>query len=190
MKLRVGSLSRNACRDMPLSSSCMSEQPHSVCTEASYQEAGGDYAVMGGEERQMEVHSSASSHSFARFYSGLPHSLCPLICPCLWQQDCPSQRCLQPSKIHVLVLVLHGGNILDTGSGTHAWRPAASSPTVAVVALCPAGEQNSKQGDENTLNGVFDSVMRVHYPAALGRIAVRMVPCPAVCVDAFSLVSK
>lgn len=62
--------------------------------------------------------------------------------------------------------------------------------TLTVALGCPAGEQNSKQGDENTLNEVFDSVMRVHYPAALGRIAVRTVPCPAVCVDAFSLVSK
>lgn len=53
-----------------------------------------------------------------------------------------------------------------------------------------AGEQNSKQGDGNTLSGAFETVMRVHYPAALGRIAIRMVPCPAVCVDAFSLVSK
>ncbi|KAM6975605.1 membrane-associated phosphatidylinositol transfer protein 2 [Tautogolabrus adspersus] len=79
-----------------------------------------------------------------------------------------SQQCLQPSKIHVLVLVLHGGNILDTGSG----------------------EQNSKQGDGNTLSGAFETVMGVHYPAALGRIAIRMVPCPAVCVDAFSLVSN
>uniref|UniRef100_A0A8C4HD95 Phosphatidylinositol transfer protein membrane associated 2 n=1 Tax=Dicentrarchus labrax TaxID=13489 RepID=A0A8C4HD95_DICLA len=84
------------------------------------------------------------------------------------QEDCSSQQCLQPSKIHVLVLVLHGGNILDTGSG----------------------EQNSKQGDGNTLSGAFETVMRVHYPAALGRIAIRMVPCPAVCVDAFSLVSN
>uniref|UniRef100_A0A673CAF9 Phosphatidylinositol transfer protein membrane associated 2 n=1 Tax=Sphaeramia orbicularis TaxID=375764 RepID=A0A673CAF9_9TELE len=83
-------------------------------------------------------------------------------------EDCSSQQCLQPSKIHVLILVLHGGNILDTGSG----------------------EQNSKQGDVNTLSGAFDTVMRVHYPAALGRIAIRMVPCPAVCVDAFSLVSN
>ncbi|XP_070845247.1 membrane-associated phosphatidylinositol transfer protein 2-like isoform X1 [Chaetodon trifascialis] len=83
-------------------------------------------------------------------------------------EDCSSQQCLQPSKIHVLVLVLHGGNILDTGSG----------------------EQNSKQGDGNTLSGAFETVMRVHYPAALGRIAIRMVPCPAVCVDAFSLVSN
>uniref|UniRef100_A0A7N6A1H8 DDHD domain-containing protein n=1 Tax=Anabas testudineus TaxID=64144 RepID=A0A7N6A1H8_ANATE len=83
-------------------------------------------------------------------------------------EECSSQQCLQPSKIHVLVLVLHGGNILDTGSG----------------------EQNSKQADVNTLNGAFETVMRVHYPTALGRIAIRMVPCPAVCVDAFSLVSN
>lgn len=53
-----------------------------------------------------------------------------------------------------------------------------------------AGEQNNKQGDLNTLSGAFETVMRVHYPASLGRIAIRMVPCPAVCVDAFSLVSK
>lgn len=83
-------------------------------------------------------------------------------------EDCSSQQCLQASKIHVLILVLHGGNILDTGSG----------------------DQNSKQGDVNTLSGAFDTVMRVHYPASLGRIAIRMVPCPAVCVDAFSLVSN
>lgn len=105
-------------------------------------------------------------------------------------QDCPSQRCLQPSKIHVLVLVLHGGNILDTGSGTDLVASPLAQETAAVALLCPAGEQNSKQGDENTLNGVFETVMRVHYPAALGRIVLRMVPCPAVCVDAFSLVSK
>ncbi|XP_028273586.1 membrane-associated phosphatidylinositol transfer protein 2 [Parambassis ranga] len=83
-------------------------------------------------------------------------------------EDCSAQQCLQPSKIHVLILVLHGGNILDTGSG----------------------EQNNKQGDLNTLSGAFETVMRVHYPASLGRIAIRMVPCPAVCVDAFSLVSN
>uniref|UniRef100_A0A673KET2 Membrane-associated phosphatidylinositol transfer protein 2-like n=1 Tax=Sinocyclocheilus rhinocerous TaxID=307959 RepID=A0A673KET2_9TELE len=83
-------------------------------------------------------------------------------------EDCSSQQCLQPSKIHVLILVLHGGNILDTGSG----------------------DQNSKQGDVNTISSAFDAVMRVHYPAALGRIAIRPVPCPAVCVEAFSLVSN
>uniref|UniRef100_A0A8C7Z8K9 Phosphatidylinositol transfer protein membrane associated 2 n=1 Tax=Oryzias sinensis TaxID=183150 RepID=A0A8C7Z8K9_9TELE len=78
------------------------------------------------------------------------------------------KQCPQPSKTHVLILVLHGGNILDAGSG----------------------EQSSKQADVNTLSGAFETVMRVHYPAALGRIAIRMVPCPAVCVEAFSLVSN
>ncbi|XP_041916357.1 membrane-associated phosphatidylinositol transfer protein 2-like isoform X2 [Alosa sapidissima] len=82
-------------------------------------------------------------------------------------EDGSSQQCLQPSKIHVLVLVLHGGNILDTGAGDHT----------------------SKQGDLNTLNTAFETVMRVHYPAALGRIALRLVPCPPVCAEAFSLVS-
>ncbi|XP_075033730.1 membrane-associated phosphatidylinositol transfer protein 2 isoform X7 [Mixophyes fleayi] len=78
------------------------------------------------------------------------------------------QTSLQPCKVHVLILVLHGGNILDTGSG----------------------DQNSKQGDVNTIKSVFDTVMRVHYPAALGHIAVRLVPCPAICSEAFSLVSN
>ncbi|XP_061672325.1 membrane-associated phosphatidylinositol transfer protein 2-like isoform X2 [Syngnathoides biaculeatus] len=77
-------------------------------------------------------------------------------------------ECLQPSKIHVLILVLHGGNILDTGGS----------------------EQSSKQADVNTITAAFDSVMRVHYPAALGRLAVRLVPCPAICAEAFSLVSN
>uniref|UniRef100_A0A3Q3FF65 Phosphatidylinositol transfer protein membrane associated 2 n=1 Tax=Labrus bergylta TaxID=56723 RepID=A0A3Q3FF65_9LABR len=73
-----------------------------------------------------------------------------------------------PSKIHVLILVLHGGNILDTGGG----------------------DQNSKQADVNTISTAFETVMRVHYPAALGRIAIRLVPCPAICAEAFSLVSN
>ncbi|XP_041423433.1 membrane-associated phosphatidylinositol transfer protein 2 isoform X7 [Xenopus laevis] len=83
-------------------------------------------------------------------------------------EDESAQVSGQPCKIHVLILVLHGGNILDTG----------------------CGDQNSKQGDVNTINSVFDTVMRVHYPAALGHIAVKLVPCPAICAEAFSLVSN
>ncbi|XP_068100525.1 membrane-associated phosphatidylinositol transfer protein 2 isoform X2 [Hyperolius riggenbachi] len=83
-------------------------------------------------------------------------------------EDESAQTSLQPCKVHVLILVLHGGNILDTG----------------------CGDQNSKQGDVNTIKSVFDTVMRVHYPAALGHIAVRLVPCPAICSEAFSLVSN
>ncbi|KAM4827542.1 membrane-associated phosphatidylinositol transfer protein 2 isoform 2-T2 [Thomomys bottae] len=73
-----------------------------------------------------------------------------------------------PSKIHVLLLVLHGGTILDTGTG----------------------DPSSKQGDANTIANVFDTVMRVHYPSALGHLAIRLVPCPPICADAFALVSN
>ncbi|KAM7090189.1 membrane-associated phosphatidylinositol transfer protein 2 isoform 5-T8 [Ciconia maguari] len=83
-------------------------------------------------------------------------------------EDESVQPLMQPSKIHVLLLVLHGGNILDSGGG----------------------DQSSKQGDVNTITTVFDTVMRVHYPAALGHIAIRLVPCPAICSEAFSLVSS
>lgn len=83
-------------------------------------------------------------------------------------QEAASQQRLQPSKIHVLILVLHGGNILDTG----------------------VGDPSSKQADVNTISTVFETVMRVHYPATLGRVAIRLVPCPAICTEAFSLVSK
>ncbi|XP_023198773.1 membrane-associated phosphatidylinositol transfer protein 2 isoform X4 [Xiphophorus maculatus] len=83
-------------------------------------------------------------------------------------EESSPQQSLQASKIHVLILVLHGGNILDTGGG----------------------DQNSKQADVNTISTAFDTVMRVHYPAALGRIAIRLVPCPAICAEAFSLVSN
>ncbi|XP_058850499.1 membrane-associated phosphatidylinositol transfer protein 2-like isoform X10 [Acipenser ruthenus] len=83
-------------------------------------------------------------------------------------EDGSSQQSSQPCKIHVLVLVLHGGNILDTGGG----------------------DQSSKQGDVNTIASAFNTVMRVHYPAALGRLAIRLVPCPAICAEAFSLMSN
>uniref|UniRef100_A0AAY4DUX0 DDHD domain-containing protein n=1 Tax=Denticeps clupeoides TaxID=299321 RepID=A0AAY4DUX0_9TELE len=83
-------------------------------------------------------------------------------------EDGSAQQRSQSCGTHVLVLVLHGGNILDSGGG----------------------EQSSKQADVNTLAGAFDSVMRVHYPSALGRIAIRLVPCPAICAEAFSLVSN
>ncbi|XP_039938271.1 membrane-associated phosphatidylinositol transfer protein 3 isoform X2 [Hirundo rustica] len=74
----------------------------------------------------------------------------------------------QNCKIHVLILILHGGNILDTGSGDHS----------------------SKLADVNTFSSVFEKVTRAHFPASLGHILMRLVPCPAICSAAFSLVSS
>ncbi|XP_074701053.1 membrane-associated phosphatidylinositol transfer protein 3 isoform X3 [Strix aluco] len=74
----------------------------------------------------------------------------------------------QNCKTHVLILILHGGNILDTGAGDHS----------------------SKLADINTFSSVFEKVTRAHFPAALGHILIRLVPCPAICSAAFSLVSN
>uniref|UniRef100_A0A8C8SNH1 Phosphatidylinositol transfer protein membrane associated 1 n=1 Tax=Pelusios castaneus TaxID=367368 RepID=A0A8C8SNH1_9SAUR len=71
-------------------------------------------------------------------------------------------------QIHALFLILHSGNILDQG----------------------AGEPGSKQADVQTLAAAFDAVARVHFPEALGHVALRLVPCPPICAAAYALVSN
>lgn len=92
--------------------------------------------------------------------------LCSLlpVSPCPPQEGCPQRSC----KTHVLLLVLHGGNILDTGSG----------------------DPSCKVADIHTFSSVLEKVMRAHFPAALGHILIKFVSCPAICSEAFSLVSK
>ncbi|KAM4745917.1 membrane-associated phosphatidylinositol transfer protein 2-like isoform 2-T2 [Anableps anableps] len=129
-------------------------------TPEHFKEMSVDYERAASEDRLDEMRDSLSGQADS--------SPIPTITVTRHQSESSSQQCLQPSKIHVLILVLHGGNILDTGGG----------------------DQNSKQADVNTISTAFDTVMRVHYPAALGRIAIRLVPCPAICAEAFSLVSN
>ncbi|KAH0621111.1 hypothetical protein JD844_022144 [Phrynosoma platyrhinos] len=71
-------------------------------------------------------------------------------------------------RIHALFLILHSGNILDQG----------------------VGEPGSKQADVHTLTATLDSVTRLHFPEALGHIALRLVSCPPICAAAYALVSK
>uniref|UniRef100_A0A8C0EMF5 Membrane-associated phosphatidylinositol transfer protein 3 n=1 Tax=Bubo bubo TaxID=30461 RepID=A0A8C0EMF5_BUBBB len=52
------------------------------------------------------------------------------------------------------------------------------------------GDHSSKLADINTFSSVFEKVTRAHFPAALGHILIRLVPCPAICSAAFSLVSN
>ncbi|KAL0973216.1 hypothetical protein UPYG_G00200440 [Umbra pygmaea] len=71
-------------------------------------------------------------------------------------------------KIHVLLLVIHGGNILDTAGG----------------------DPGAKAGDTTTLSSVLEKVARAHFQAAAEHMMVKLVACPAVCAQAFSLVSN
>ncbi|XP_035999634.1 membrane-associated phosphatidylinositol transfer protein 2 isoform X7 [Fundulus heteroclitus] len=129
-------------------------------TPEHFKEMSVDYERTESEDRLDEMRDSLSGQADS--------SPIPTITVTRHLSESSSQQCLQPSKIHVLILVLHGGNILDTGGG----------------------DQSSKQADVNTISTAFDTVMRVHYPAALGHIAIRLVPCPAICAEAFSLVSN
>ena len=70
--------------------------------------------------------------------------------------------------VHALFLVLHSGSILDSGPG----------------------DADSKRADVQTLSLAFEAVTRVHFPEALGHVALRLVPCPPICAAAYALVSK
>lgn len=70
--------------------------------------------------------------------------------------------------MHALFLILHSGSILDSGPG----------------------DTSSKQADVQTLSAAFEAVTRVHFPEALGHVALRLVPCPPICAAAYALVSK
>ncbi|KAM4843716.1 membrane-associated phosphatidylinositol transfer protein 3 isoform 2-T2 [Thomomys bottae] len=80
------------------------------------------------------------------------------------EEGCSQRSC----KTHVLLLVLHGGNVLDTG----------------------LGDPSCKAADIHTFSSILDKVIRAHFPAALGHILIKFVPCPAICSEAFTLVSN
>lgn len=71
-------------------------------------------------------------------------------------------------QTHLLVLVVHGGNILDT----------------------VGGEPGAKTADVNTLSSVLEKVSQAHFQAAAQHVVLKLVPCPAICAEAFCLVSK
>lgn len=67
----------------------------------------------------------------------------------------------------VLVLVLHGGSVLD-------------------VTL----DMTAKKSDLTTFRGSFEAVMRQHYPSLVGHVVIRLVACPSVCTDALGILSS
>ncbi|XP_077064414.1 membrane-associated phosphatidylinositol transfer protein 3 isoform X2 [Siphateles boraxobius] len=71
-------------------------------------------------------------------------------------------------QTHLLVLVVHGGNILDT----------------------VGGEPGAKTADVNTLSSVLEKVSQAHFQAAAQHVVIKLVPCPAICAEAFCLVSN
>ena len=82
----------------------------------------------------------------------------------------PNSALPSPSLLNdtgLLVLVLHGGNLLDGSQ-----------------------DLSSKTSDINTFQSVFDGVIRAHFPIASGRVAIRLVSCPSTCFEAMALMSR
>ena len=67
----------------------------------------------------------------------------------------------------VLILVVHGGSVLDPGL-----------------------ESSVRKSDVTTFRGAFESVMRTHYPYLIGHVAIKCVPCPGVCTEALAVLSS
>uniref|UniRef100_A0AAY4DSE2 Membrane-associated phosphatidylinositol transfer protein 3 n=1 Tax=Denticeps clupeoides TaxID=299321 RepID=A0AAY4DSE2_9TELE len=93
----------------------------------------------------------------------------------LGRPTCPPQSSMdgledmeKQCKTHVLILLVHGGNILDMAGG----------------------DPGAKAGDADTLASVLEKVSRAHFQAAAEHVLIKLVPCPAVCAKAFSLVSN
>ncbi|KAI8513251.1 Membrane-associated phosphatidylinositol transfer protein 2 [Branchiostoma belcheri] len=68
----------------------------------------------------------------------------------------------------LLILVLHGGSILDQG------------PSIL----------GSKQSDISTFTSTCESVIQAHFPSMSGQVCIQLVTCPRACVEALSLLTR
>ena len=66
-----------------------------------------------------------------------------------------------------LILVAHGGSILDHGI-----------------------ETNVRKSDVTTFRGAFESIMRTHYPSLVGHVTVKCIPCSSICSEALAVLSS
>ncbi|KAF0748361.1 protein retinal degeneration B isoform X2 [Aphis craccivora] len=70
-------------------------------------------------------------------------------------------------QINTLLMIIHSGSVLDANSDIMA-----------------------KKSDFTTFRGAFESVMRQHYPNMIGHVAMRLIPCPSICAEGLSVLSK
>ena len=75
---------------------------------------------------------------------------------------------LEPScPTSLLILVVHGGSILDS----------FTEPAV-------------RKSDVTTMRGAFESIMRQHFQHLVGRMVMKCVPCPNICEAALAVLSS
>ncbi|XP_037088501.1 protein retinal degeneration B-like isoform X3 [Pollicipes pollicipes] len=67
----------------------------------------------------------------------------------------------------ILLLVLHSGSVLD-----------------AQV------DRGTKRSDVTTFRASVEAILTQHYPSLLGRLCIRLVPCPSICAEALSVLTS
>ena len=80
-------------------------------------------------------------------------------------QSNPDKRAKCPFS--VLIFVLHGGHVLETGN-----------------------EFNNKFSDFSTLKATFEQTMRTTYCSLTGRLALKLICCPLICKSSLQFLSK
>ncbi|XP_020294135.1 protein retinal degeneration B isoform X3 [Pseudomyrmex gracilis] len=73
----------------------------------------------------------------------------------------------QPCKVSVLIIVVHGGSVLDV----HV-------------------DLTAKKSDITTFRGAFESVMRQHYSSMVGHVSIKFVSCPSICTEGLGILSS
>ncbi|XP_066272344.1 membrane-associated phosphatidylinositol transfer protein 1-like [Branchiostoma lanceolatum] len=79
-----------------------------------------------------------------------------------------SSQAASSAPCNLLILVLHGGSILDQGSSIFG----------------------SKQSDISTFTSTFESVIKSHFPSMAGQVSIQLVTCPRACVEALSMLTS
>lgn len=79
---------------------------------------------------------------------------------------CPDTPVHGSCQTTVLILVFHGGSVLDANI-----------------------DMTAKKSDVTTFKGAFESVMRQHYPTLVGHIVIKLVPCPSICTESLGVLS-
>ncbi|KAJ6216321.1 hypothetical protein RDWZM_007478 [Blomia tropicalis] len=73
-----------------------------------------------------------------------------------------------PCAISTLIIILHGGSVLDVASDV----------------------QSNKMMDITTFKNSMDTVMNQYYKHLIGRIALRYVSCPSICMESLMVLSS
>ena len=107
---------------------------------------------------QLKHSSKSTSNLITRGSIDSSSSTSPVLSP-THQSKCP---------IHILIFVLHGGNILDSG----------------------AEPISNKKSDFTTFKVSFENLIKQHYPLLISTIAFRLITIPPLCADALAVLSS